>query len=160
MVPTALGRFGLIASKLGLRKVRWPSEGRGEDLLAGELRAGLGAPEFLKRTGRKLADYFGGRKVRFSVPLDLSGLSGFAGRVLRALAEVPHGQTTTYGELAVRIGSPKAARAVGNILARNPLPIIIPCHRVVTAGGGLGGFSGPGGTSLKRHLLLLENIEL
>ncbi|MCK4850659.1 MAG: methylated-DNA--[protein]-cysteine S-methyltransferase [Phycisphaerae bacterium] len=114
----------------------------------------------LKTTAAQLADYFLGRKVCFTARLDLTPLTPFARKVLTALAHLPYGQTTTYSQLAKRIGAPAGARAVGSCLARNPLPLIIPCHRVLLCSGGLGGFSAPQGPPLKRRLLMLENIEL
>ena len=112
--------------------------------------------KLLKITAKQLADYCNGRQVRFTTRLDLSGLSPFTRKVLRELAKVPYGKTITYGELAKRAGSAKAARAVGAVLANNPLPIIVPCHRVLGSDGSLGGFSAPGGLKLKRQLLLME----
>ncbi len=91
-----------------------------------------------------------------AVPLDLRGVSPF-NRVVYALARsIPRGRTLTYGDLAARLGDPGAARAVGRALAENPLPIVVPCHRIVASNGTLGGFSAPGGVSTKRRLLALE----
>lgn len=94
-----------------------------------------------------------------SLPIELNGLPQFTRTVLELLRQVPPGEVVTYGELAARAGSPKAARAVGSVMARNPLPIIIPCHRVVAAGGGLGGFAGDTkgeALALKESLLRYE----
>lgn len=103
----------------------------------------------------ELADYLAGRRRAFSLPVDwqLVG-SDFVRRVLAACAAIPWGERRTYGELAAAAGAPQAARAVGNAMAANPLPIIVPCHRVVAAGGGLGGYSS--GIWRKRWLLTLE----
>ncbi len=159
--PTTLGRFRLIASNQGLRNVCWPKSKPPVTLnLLAISKAPPATVRLLKITAAQLAEYFRARKVRFSAPLDLTLLTPFARRVLTALAHLPHGQTTTYSQLAARAGSAKAARAVGTVLARNPLPIIIPCHRVLTAAGTLGGFSAPAGPALKQRLLSLENIEL
>lgn len=98
--------------------------------------------------------YFSGQPVAFSVPVDLGGLSDFTRLVLRACAAVPHGATTTYGELAAAVGRRGAARAVGSALSANPVPIIVPCHRVVRGDGSLGGYRG--GPARKRFLLALE----
>ena len=149
--PTRMGRFQLLASERGLRVVYWP----GEDKKGGRRRAD-GENKDLQITAKEFAHYFEGKRVKFSAKLDLSGLSPFAQTVLRALAKVPYGKTITYGELARRAGSPKAARAVGSILASNPLPIVIPCHRVIAGEGSLGGFRAPGGLKLKRKLLRME----
>ncbi|MBM4375461.1 MAG: MGMT family protein [Deltaproteobacteria bacterium] len=91
------------------------------------------------------------------VVLDERGLSAFRREVGRALRELPRGCTVTYGELARRLGRPGAARAVGHALARNPFPLVVPCHRVVGAAGNLGGFSLPGGPATKRRLLSAES---
>ena len=147
---TPIGRFKIIASSVGLRCVYWP----GEKFLPSTPKPQVSS--LLKTPAKQLADYFDGVPVRFSAKLDLRELSPFAQKVLRELAKVPYGKTISYGELAKRAGSPKAGRAVGNIVAKNPLPIIVPCHRVIASDGGLGGFSGPGGLKLKRQLLLME----
>jgi methylated-DNA-[protein]-cysteine S-methyltransferase len=94
------------------------------------------------------------------VPLDLEGRSAFQKRVYRALRGVAPGHTISYGELACAAGKRNAARAVGGAMARNPLPILIPCHRVVARGGGRGGFSAPGGLDTKAKLLAIEGVEL
>jgi methylated-DNA-[protein]-cysteine S-methyltransferase len=104
---------------------------------------------------RQVAEYLQGRRRAFDLPVALPATATpFARRVLRAVAQIPYGATRTYGEIATRAGHPGAARAVGQIMARNPLPLVIPCHRVVAAGGRLGGFGG--GLPLKRTLLALE----
>lgn len=99
--------------------------------------------------------YFSGRPIRFFTPLDISCASPFFHLVWQALQDIPYGQTISYGGVASAIGRPRAAQAVGLAIGRNPLPIIIPCHRVVRSDGSLGGY-GPG-IELKRSLLALEN---
>jgi methylated-DNA-[protein]-cysteine S-methyltransferase len=91
-----------------------------------------------------------------AAPLDLRGVAPFARRVYAAARTIPRGETARYGELAARLGARGEARAVGEALARNPFPLLVPCHRVVGAGGRLGGFSAPGGAATKRRLLALE----
>jgi methylated-DNA-[protein]-cysteine S-methyltransferase len=108
----------------------------------------------LAQARRELAAYFGGTLARFHVPVDLSSLPPFRQQVLLALMRVPYGATVTYGALAAAIGTPGAARAVGQALARNPVAIIVPCHRVIGADGRLTGFGG--GLPWKRALLALE----
>jgi len=105
---------------------------------------------------RQLGQYLTGQRCRFDLPLDLSHLSAFQAQVLRLTAEIPYGQTRSYKEVAARLGSPRAARAVGRAEATNPLPLVIPCHRVLGADGSLHGYGGPGGIKLKAWLLQLE----
>ena len=106
--------------------------------------------------------YFAGEPVDFSaMQLDLSGQSDFFQRIYAALRQVGWGRTTTYGALAKALGAgPEAARAVGQAMAQNPVPLIIPCHRVLAAGGKTGGFSAPGGAESKRRMLALEGVRL
>ena len=105
----------------------------------------------------RVARHLAGAPQDFSgVRLDLAGTAPFARRVYDALRQVPPGAVVTYGELAGAVGSPGAARAVGGVMAHNPLPLLVPCHRVVAAGGRLGGFSAPGGVRTKSELLALE----
>jgi methylated-DNA-[protein]-cysteine S-methyltransferase len=99
-----------------------------------------------------------GGATRFDAcPLDLDGVSDFNRAVYAVILGVPPGETITYGEIATRIGDPGAARAVGKALGENPIPLIVPCHRVLAAGGRAGGFSAPGGLSTKRKLLAIES---
>ena len=102
----------------------------------------------------ELDAYFSGQQRRFSLQIDLRGATAFTARVLRATRRIPFGSLLSYGEVAKRIGSPGASRAVGGALGRNPVPIIVPCHRVVAHGGKLGGFTG--GVEVKRALLEIE----
>lgn len=108
----------------------------------------------------QLAAYGAGQIPDFSeVRVEIGAPTRFAQRVLNQCRRIPWGQTITYGQLATRCGSPGAARAVGNVMARNRVPLIVPCHRVVAAGGKLGGFSAPTGVRMKRRLLALESAE-
>lgn len=105
----------------------------------------------------QLDEYFAGRRKDFDLPLDWSLITGFQRRVLRELAEgVPYGTVVGYQDLADRVGEPDAARAVGGAMGANPLPVVVPCHRVVESGGGIGGFGG--GLEIKRRLLALEGV--
>ena len=106
----------------------------------------------------QLMAYFAGELTRFTLAVDLRAVTPFTARVLRETRSIRFGQVTSYGELAVRIGSPRASRAVGGALGRNPVPIIIPCHRVLAQGGRLGGFTG--GLPTKRALLGLEGVRV
>jgi methylated-DNA-[protein]-cysteine S-methyltransferase len=106
----------------------------------------------------QLREYLNGERTSFDVNIDLSALTEFHKQVLLAAWQIPHGKIATYGEIARRIGKPKAARAVGQALGRNPMPIVIPCHRVIASDGSLGGYSGGGGLETKAKLLALEHI--
>lgn len=94
------------------------------------------------------------------IDLDMSGLEPFQQRVYALARRIPPGHTMTYGEMATRLGAPGSARAVGQALGRNPFPIVVPCHRVLAAGGAMGGFSAPGGLDTKRRLLEIEGLRL
>ncbi|HEU4335233.1 MAG TPA: methylated-DNA--[protein]-cysteine S-methyltransferase [Candidatus Eisenbacteria bacterium] len=147
-IPTPFGR-GVAAVRNGrLAALRWAA---GPESLAG-FGPARRDPGALRPFRRQIADFFAGKRVRLG-PLDLPGATPFARRVYAAVARIPYCQTRTYGEIADAAGRPGAARAVGTLMARNPLCLGIPCHRVVAAGG-LGGFSG--GLDRKRHLLALE----
>jgi len=106
---------------------------------------------------RELDEYFAGRRRTFAVAVDMALVRGsFTTRVLRAAERIPFGHVITYGEIATEAGSPRGARAAGNALGSNPIPIVVPCHRVVHAGGGLGGYTG--GISRKVTLLTIEGV--
>jgi len=131
----------------------------GRDAILRDLAARLSprmleAPARLDPVRRELDEYFEGRRREFDLPLDLSLVRGFGLRVLETARAIPFGDVLTYGEVASRAGSPRAARAAGNALGANPIPIVVPCHRVVHAGGGLGGYTG--GLDRKRTLLAVE----
>jgi methylated-DNA-[protein]-cysteine S-methyltransferase len=106
--------------------------------------------------------YFAGEKIDFSaIPVDLEGQNDFSKRIYAATRRVDYGNTTTYGTLAKELGAgPEAARDVGQAMAKNPVPLIIPCHRVLAAGGKVGGFSAPGGSIAKQRMLALEGVDL
>jgi len=118
--------------------------------------------DLFKTLQEQIAAYFQGACVNFSpdIPIVLDRFSTFGSSVLAACREIKFGQTISYSELAKRLGRPAASRAVGNALAKNPLPLIIPCHRVVRSDGKIGGFSAPGGISLKKKMLELERQTL
>lgn len=117
----------------------------------------LEAPERLDPVRRQLDEYFAGRRRGFEVPIDWSLLRGYTREVLRRTAEIPFGQASSYAEIALRAGSPRGWRAAGNALGANPMPIVVPCHRVLASGGGIGGYTG--GLERKRFLLALEGVE-
>jgi len=156
LVDSPLGPLLVAASDRGLCRIAFePEPEREVERLARShgLRI-LRASRPVEPARRQLSEYFEARRRDFELTTDL-GLAGDFGRaVLRALARVPYGSVTTYGTLAHRIGRPRAARAVGGALNRNPVPIVLPCHRVVGAGGSLVGYGG--GLSRKQALLELE----
>jgi methylated-DNA-[protein]-cysteine S-methyltransferase len=108
----------------------------------------------MQELARQLGRYAAGQSVRWSVPVDLSSGTVFQRKVWRTLTKIPHGQTRSYKWIAQKIGRPKATRAVGAACGANPVPVIIPCHRVIASDGSLGGFGG--GLPMKRRLLKLE----
>ena len=152
------GRTFLAATPKGVLRLRWgvddPEAAAGELTEAFPLWGVKRAPERLEAPVRQIQDYFAGERRAFELSTDLTGLTAFQESVLEATAEIPFGRTIAYGELAERIGRPDASRAVGSALGRNPVPIVIPCHRVVRSDGGLGGYTS--GTGYKEQLLDLE----
>jgi methylated-DNA-[protein]-cysteine S-methyltransferase len=158
-IPGLHGSVGIVACPQGLRKVILTGRDVDETCrrLAREYPEARRDDGLLASFRRQLRAYFAGEPVRFTVRVDLAGLTDFQKRVLAVCAEVGYGQTITYGELARRIGKPRAGRAVGAALGRNPVPLAIPCHRVVGCNGGLGGFSAEQGIRMKRRLLELES---
>ena len=155
-VRTPLGRLLVAATERGLVRIGFDrSEASFVTGLREQLKAEvIESEEKVADIAAQLEAYFAGERRAFDVPIDLSFASTFQRRVLMAARGVPAGQVVTYGELARRIGAPNASRAVGWALGRNPVPIVIPCHRIVRAGGGLGGYIG--GLEIKRKLLELE----
>lgn len=114
----------------------------------------LNAPARLDETSRQLEEYFAGRRTRFDLPLDWRLSKGFRREVLTHLREIGYGHTESYAQVAAAAGSPRAVRAVGTACATNPLPVVVPCHRVVRSDGTAGGYAG--GPEAKRTLLTLE----
>jgi methylated-DNA-[protein]-cysteine S-methyltransferase len=149
MLLRGVGRIVVIASGHGLRRVEFLAESCPR-IEAGGAGAAAGIRD---RALAELAAYADGGTL--ACPVDLAGLPPFQRTVLIALRRIGRGQTISYGELAARIGRPGAARAVGNACANNPVPLWVPCHRVLASGGKLGGFSG--GLDTKRALLALES---
>ena len=160
---TRFGECTIAWSERGVVRVRLPGadDGPGAQTLAEPGAAEADPTPFAAETIREITAHLGGDLRDFrNVLLDLSGVGAFPERVYAAARTIPAGRTTTYGEIAERVGSPGEARAVGRALAANPVPLIIPCHRVVDASGGLRGFSAPGGTLTKGRLLALEGVGL
>ena len=156
-LDSPIGRLFVAATEEGVVRIGLATES--EDELLTELAASvspriLGAPRRVDPTRRQLDEYFGGDRRSFSVPLDWRLTRGFRREVLEELVAVPYGETTTYSELAAEAGRPRAVRAAGTALATNPIPIIVPCHRVLRSDGSVGGYRG--GSDAKRTLLALE----
>ncbi|MDP8959862.1 MAG: methylated-DNA--[protein]-cysteine S-methyltransferase [Actinomycetota bacterium] len=118
----------------------------------------LEMPSRLDEVRRQLDEYFAGGRRRFDLPLDWDLVEGFHRGVLQATARVPFGEVTSYRQVAAEAGSPRGARAAGNALGANPIPVVVPCHRVVRSGGALGGYTG--GIERKQFLLDLEGVTL
>ena len=156
-VDTPLGRLLIAVTPRGLARVAFEFERREE--VVERLSAGL-SPRIMRSARatdawrRELDEYFAGSRATFDLPIDRRLIGGIARDVLAATARVPFGRTSTYGVIAERIGRPRAARAVGTALGSNPIPIVIPCHRVLRSGGALGGYAG--GLERKQRLLELE----
>ena len=152
-----VGELLLAVTPRGLAYVAFEEEERDELLSRFSRQLSpriLEHPAATDEVRRQLEEYFEGERTRFQLKLDRRLMRGIARDVLAATAKVPFGRTTTYGALAERIGRPRASRAVGNALGSNPIPIVVPCHRVLRAGGDVGGYAG--GPSRKRRLLTLE----
>jgi methylated-DNA-[protein]-cysteine S-methyltransferase len=157
-VDTPVGPLLLAATEQGLVRVAYPNQGHDAVLQALADRVSprvLHAPGRLDPVARQLDDYFAGRRRRFDVPLDWRLSAGFRSTVLHHLAvDVDYGHTASYAALAALAGNPKAVRAVGTACATNPLPVVVPCHRVVRSDGAIGNYAG--GVEAKRTLLELE----
>ncbi|HEY5188983.1 MAG TPA: methylated-DNA--[protein]-cysteine S-methyltransferase [Solirubrobacteraceae bacterium] len=157
-MDTAVGRLLLACTPLGLVRIDYLEGDQEDERLADLARRVsprvLAAPRKLDRARRELDEYLEGRRRAFELALDQRLMSDFGRRVLAATAAIPYGLTSTYAEVAARAGSPRGSRAAGNALGANPLPIILPCHRVLRSGGGLGGYTG--GLDRKRTLLAIE----
>jgi methylated-DNA-[protein]-cysteine S-methyltransferase len=152
--PSPVGELTLVASDAGLCAVLWPSD-EGRVSFDAELRADASHP-VLMRAARQLGEYFAGTRQTFDLPLDLRGTE-FQVSVWEALAEIDFGETSTYGAQAQAIGNPAAVRAVGAANGKNPVSIVLPCHRIVGKDGSLTGFAG--GLDAKRYLLDHEQAQ-
>jgi methylated-DNA-[protein]-cysteine S-methyltransferase len=164
VVGTDIGPLMLAATRDGLVSVVFHATQKVREQMLGRLASRLGAepveaPDspLLAEAIRQVEEYFAGARRDFELPLDWSLISGFNRQVLRELASgVPYGTVVGYGDLAGRVGQPGAAQAVGMAMGANPLPVVVPCHRVVESDGGIGGFGG--GLETKRKLLALEGV--
>lgn len=156
-IDSPIGRLLLAGTPRGLVRIGYPIEPF--ELTLAELSATvsprlLEAPARLDRARRELDQYFGGTRREFDLELDWQLTRGFVQRVLREAARIPFGETRSYAEMAAGVGRPRAFRAAGSALGANPIPVVVPCHRVLRSGGGLGGYGG--GLEAKRALLELE----
>lgn len=151
VVTTPVGELTLIAGKQGLAAVAWQND-RPARIRATQDRYTPDHP-LLTEAARQLGEYFAGTRQQFELPLQPEGTQ-FQLQVWQALSSIPYGETRSYAQIAQQIGRPKAVRAVGAANGRNPLSIIVPCHRVIGANGKLTGFAG--GVSVKAQLLALE----
>jgi methylated-DNA-[protein]-cysteine S-methyltransferase len=160
VVDSPIGPLLVAATNRGLARIFFDAE---PELHLERLAQAYG-PRVLRSSSsvddahRQLDQYFAGDRSAFELDVDLRGAAPFAQQVLDELALVPYGRTTTYGTLAARVGAPRAARAVGMVMNRNPIPIVLPCHRVVGANGSLTGYAG--GLDVKERLLRLEGALL
>jgi len=156
-IPSPLGVCVAWFTENGLLRLVLPSKPNEAELLmlptATHAETGREAA-FARLLLGELGEYFAGQRRGFTVPVELSAVSGFFARVLSELCKVPYGAVVTYGQLAALAGKPKAARAVGAAMRNNPVPIVVPCHRVVAANGDIGGFTP--GLEIKRRLLGVE----
>jgi methylated-DNA-[protein]-cysteine S-methyltransferase len=159
-IETPIGTLLVAATEAGLCRISFdPEPEREEESLARAFGARvLRSPRPVDETRRQLDEYFQGSRRSFELQIDLSLAPEFNRRVLAELALVPYGETTTYGTLAARVDRPRAARAVGTVMNRNPVPIVLPCHRVVGSTGSLTGYGG--GIERKERLLRLEGAIL
>ena len=142
-------RIGIEAGSRGVRALT----------LAGDDEIAPGGRDYARRARREVMEFLAGRRTFFSVPVDLEGVGDFQARVLASAKTIPYGDVRSYAQLAVGIGAPRAARAVGNALAANPVPLIVPCHRVVRTDGSIGQYS-LGGPENKRTILAAEGLDL
>jgi methylated-DNA-[protein]-cysteine S-methyltransferase len=159
-VDSPVGRLVAVATPRGLARIAYELENGGLDSILDDVALRLSpaiveAPAQLDAIRRELDEYFEGRRQDFDLPLDWAlSTAGFRRRVLQECARIPFGATSTYKAMAIAAGSPTAFRAAGGALGSNPIPIVVPCHRVLSSGGGLGGYTG--GLERKRLLLSIE----
>jgi len=162
LFETSLGFGGVIAGEKGVVGVFLPFSGESEVELTKRIILlypfAVNESRVTREAAISLQNYFAGERVSFDIPFDRSCFTQFQDEVYGAVSRIPYGSVKSYGEIAALIGRPKAARGVGAAVARNPLPIIIPCHRVVGSSGNLTGYSAAGGINSKKWLLLMEGV--
>jgi O-6-methylguanine DNA methyltransferase len=157
---TKWGYFGLAGNENGLSRAQLPGPEKGKirALLLKDCPEAKLDKNFCKDLQKQITTYYEGKSVKFSkdIPIDFNRLTSFGKSVLKICRKIENGQTATYSQLAKKAGRPNASRAVGSILAKNPMPLIIPCHRIIRSDGKMGGFSAPGGIATKKKMLELE----
>jgi methylated-DNA-[protein]-cysteine S-methyltransferase len=158
LADSPVGELLLATTERGLCRIAYRPDDALDELASDFGARVLRVPRRVDPVRRELEEYFEGSRREFDLPLDLSAVSAFHREALHELARVPYGQVTTYGALARKVGQPSAARAIGGAMNRNPIPIVLPCHRVVGANGSLVGYAG--GLDRKIQLLRLEGALL
>ena len=158
LANTPIGTLLVATTDRGLCQISFDPDRGLDELSEAAGRRVLRVPRRIDAVRRELDEYFEGRRTEFDLPLDVTRVPEFQRVVLHELALVPYGEVTTYGALAARVGKPRAARSVGGAMNRNPIPIVVPCHRVIGASGSLTGYGG--GLDRKRALLKLEGALL
>lgn len=158
-VDSPIGTLLVATTDKGVVRISFHSEA--EDLVLAELARRVSprivrAPGKVSPVARELDEYFDGRRRKFDVPVDWALVGPYARKILRATAAIPFGEVSTYREVAAKAGNPAASRAAGNALGSNPIPVVVPCHRVLRTNGGLGGYAG--GLEVKELLLRLEGV--
>lgn len=159
LVETEWGFFGIVLAETGKVVATFLplSQKQARQIVTSRYPSATETAHGAEALCRQISDYFRGKQVSWNVEIAWSDISAFRRRVLEACRRIPFGSTATYADLARAAGSPGAARAVGSTMATNPLPLIVPCHRVLCSDGSLGGFSSPQGPSQKVRMLQLEN---
>ena len=149
--------MGVLGSESGLCRVilPQPTDVKAVSMVLEKVTDAVSSPAFFEKLVKRFHAYFSGKNVKFDDPLDYGDATPFQRSIWEATKKIPYGKTHTYTWVAAQAGNPKAVRAAGQALGQNPLPIIVPCHRVTSTGGGLGGFTG--GLATKKYLLKLEN---
>ena len=158
-MDSPIGDLLLASTTVGLVRVSFFDDGATLDDLAARISPRiLESPARLDDVRRQLDEYFDGRRQHFEIAIDWSLVGEWGRKILGACARIPFGEVRTDGDMAAAAGSPKASRAAGTALGHNPVPVVVPCHRVLRAGGGMGGYTG--GLHIKEHLLRLEGALL
>ena len=159
IINTKAGFVGIVFGEKGLNRVYLPqpSAAKARQSIEREFPEADEDRELQQQLAQDIEHYFAGQPVKFRAPLDWGGHGEFEISVWKACAGIGFGHTLTYKALAEKVGKPRAARAVGMAMSRNPFPIVVPCHRVLKSDGSLGGYSGPGGVDFKRDLLEMEH---